>query len=62
MMIDICISADMLRRPQKKEMVTLRSSVKKNTAQNGRGPRITLQRLPDVRDRTTSLKADADMA
>ena len=61
-MMDICSSADMLRRPQKKEEVTLKSSVKRKAAQKGRGPRKALQRLPTVKDSTTSLKADADMA
>ena len=61
-MIDICKRADMLRRPQKKEQVTLKSSVKRKAAQKGRGPRKALERLPPVKDSTISMNTDADMA
>ena len=62
MMMDICTRADMFRRPQQKEEVILKSSMKKKIGQKGKGPRNTLQRLPPVRESTISMKAEADMA
>ena len=45
----------MFRRPQKKEEVTLKISMKKKTGQKGKGPRNALQRLPPARDSTISI-------